>query len=158
MILIFLQHRALRSYVTDHTATMAIRNKLRSTQFPKMRPKQRLRLKALSLHFLVSFVWRNVHQFVFRGRTHIGHKIEHHNMIATYIIFLFSNRFSNQFRVQRMFWSLGSLRELSKEAGKAWWMQSGVLQDSVSQRRQRFGVISLEKEAWKAQVYWVDQV
>ena len=29
-----------------------------------MRPKWRLRLKSLSLHFLVSFMWRNVHRFV----------------------------------------------------------------------------------------------
>ena len=56
MILFFLQHGALRSYVTDHTIMVAIRNKLRSTQFPRMGPKQRLRLKSLSLHFLVSCV------------------------------------------------------------------------------------------------------
>ena len=96
MVLFFLQRGALRSYVIDHTAMVASRNKLRSTQFPRMGPKQRLRLKSLSLHFLVSFVWRNVHWFVFRDRTHIRYKIGHHNMIATYIIFLFSNRFSNQ--------------------------------------------------------------
>ena len=64
MVSFFLQHRALRSYVTDHTAMVAIRNKFRSTKFPRMGPKQRLRLKSLSLHFLISFVWRNVHQFV----------------------------------------------------------------------------------------------
>ena len=39
MVLFFLQHKALRSYVTDHTAIVAIRNKLRSTQFPRMGPK-----------------------------------------------------------------------------------------------------------------------
>ena len=61
MVLFYLQHRALRSYVTNHTTMMAIRNELRSTQFPRMRPKQRLRLRSLSLHFLFSFVWRNVH-------------------------------------------------------------------------------------------------
>ena len=36
MVLFFLQHKALRSYVTDHTAIVAIRNKLRSTQFLRM--------------------------------------------------------------------------------------------------------------------------
>ena len=56
MVLFFLQRGALRSYVTDHTAMVASRNKLRSTQFPRMGPKQRLRLKSLSLYFLVSFV------------------------------------------------------------------------------------------------------
>ena len=39
MVLFFLQHGALRSYVTDHTAMVAIRNKFRSTQFPRMGPK-----------------------------------------------------------------------------------------------------------------------
>ena len=64
MILFFLQHGALRSYETDYTTMVANMNKLRSTQFPRMGPKQRLRLKSFSLHFLISFVWRNVHQFV----------------------------------------------------------------------------------------------
>ena len=64
MVSFLIQHGALRSYVIDHTAMVAIRNKLKSTQFPRMGPKQRLRLKSLSLHFLISFVWRNVHQFV----------------------------------------------------------------------------------------------
>ena len=64
MVLIFLPHGALRSYVTDHTAMVACRNQFRSTQFPKMGPKHRLRLKSHSLHFLISFVWRNVHRFV----------------------------------------------------------------------------------------------
>ena len=36
MVLFFLQHKALKSYVTDYTAMVAIRNKLRSTQFPRM--------------------------------------------------------------------------------------------------------------------------
>ena len=61
------------------------------------------------------------------------------------------------FRVQRVFWSLGSFGELPKEAGEAWWMKSGILRDSVSQRRQRFGVTLSKQEAWRAQVYWVDQ-
>ena len=39
------------------------------------------------------------------------------------------------FRVQRMFWSLGSFGDLPKEVGEAWWMQSGILQDSESQKR-----------------------
>ena len=96
MVSFFLQHGALRSYVINHTAMVAIRNKLKSTQFPRMGPKQRLRLKSLSLHFLISFVWRNVHQFVLWGRTHNRQKIGYQNMIATNIFILFSNRFSNQ--------------------------------------------------------------
>ena len=56
MVLIFLRHGPLRSYVTDHTAMVTSRNKLRCTQFSRMKPKQRLRLKSLSLHFLVSCV------------------------------------------------------------------------------------------------------
>ena len=42
------------------------------------------------------------------------------------------------FRVQRVFWSLGSFRDLPKETGEAWQMQSGVLHDPKSQRRQGF--------------------
>ena len=61
------------------------------------------------------------------------------------------------FRVQKVFWNLGSFGKLPKEADEAWWMQSSVLWDPVSQRRQRFGVTSLEQEAWRAQVHWVDQ-
>ena len=61
------------------------------------------------------------------------------------------------FRVQIVFWSLGSFGELPKEVGETWWMQSGVLRDPVSQRRKRFGVTLLEQEAWRAQVQWVDQ-
>ena len=95
MVLFSFQHGTLRSYMTYHTVMVASKNKLRSTQIPRMRPNRRLRLKSHSLHFLVSFVWRNVHQFVFRGRTHSRHKIRFHNMIATNNIFLFSNRFSN---------------------------------------------------------------
>ena len=96
MILFSLQHGTLRSYVTYHTTMVARRNKLRSIQLLRMRPKWRLRLKILSLHFLVSFRWRNVHWFVFRGRIHNRHKIGQHNMIATKFLFIFSNKFSNQ--------------------------------------------------------------
>ena len=64
MSLFSLQLITLRSYMTNHTTMVASRNKLRSTQFPRMGPKQRLRLKSLSLHILISFMWRNVHQFV----------------------------------------------------------------------------------------------
>ena len=39
------------------------------------------------------------------------------------------------FGVQRVFWSLGSFRDLPKEAGEAWRMQSGVLRDPKNQRR-----------------------
>ena len=56
MVLFFLQHGALRSYMTDHTAMVACRNQFRSTQFPRMEPKHRLKLKSLSLRFLISFV------------------------------------------------------------------------------------------------------
>ena len=42
------------------------------------------------------------------------------------------------FKVQRVFWSLGSFRDLPKEAGEAWQMQPSVLHDSKSQRRQGF--------------------
>ena len=74
MVLFSLQHGTFWSYVTNHTIMMASRNKLRSTQILRMRLKQRLRLKSLSLYFLVSFVWRNVHRFVSKGRTHNRHK------------------------------------------------------------------------------------
>ena len=57
------------------------------------------------------------------------------------------------FRLQRVFWSLGNFGELPKKAGEAWWMQSGILQDPVSQRRQRFGITSLEQEAWRVFCY-----
>ena len=40
------------------------------------------------------------------------------------------------FRVQRVFQSLGSFGELSKEVDEAWRMQSGVLRDPESQRKQ----------------------
>ena len=42
---------------------------------------------------------------------------------------------SHLFRVQRVFWSLGSFGDLPKEASEAWQMQSGVLRDPESQRR-----------------------
>ena len=35
-----------------------------------------------------------------------------------------------------MFWSLGSFGDLPKKAGKVWWMQSAVLRDIESKRRQ----------------------
>ena len=75
MILFSLQLRTLRSYMTNHTTMVASWSKLRSIQNLRLRPKRRLWLKSLSLHFLVSFVWRNVHQFVFRGSTHNRSKI-----------------------------------------------------------------------------------
>ena len=34
-----------------------------------------------------------------------------------------------------MFWSLGSFKDLPKEASEAWQMQSGVLRDPESYRR-----------------------
>ena len=37
-----------------------------------------------------------------------------------------------------MFWNLGSFGDLPKEAGEAWQMQSGILQDLESKRRQDF--------------------
>ena len=64
MGLFSLQLMTLRSYMTNHTTMVASRNKLRSTQFPRMGPKQKLRLKSLSLYLLISFMWRNVHRFV----------------------------------------------------------------------------------------------
>ena len=42
---------------------------------------------------------------------------------------------SHLFKVQRVFWSLGSFGYLPKEAGEAWRMQSGILWDPESQRR-----------------------
>ena len=46
MVLFSLQHGTLRSYVTNHTTMMASRNKLRSTQIPRMRPNETLSLRA----------------------------------------------------------------------------------------------------------------
>ena len=42
---------------------------------------------------------------------------------------------SHIFKVQRVFWSLGGFGDLPKETDKAWRMQSGILQDSESQKR-----------------------
>ena len=47
------------------------------------------------------------------------------------------------FRVQRVFWSLGSFGDLPKEAGEAWRMQSFVLRDLKNQTRHGF-----EKPCW----------
>ena len=96
MILFSLQLTTLRSYMTNHTTMVASWNKLRSIQSLRLRPKQRLWLNSFSLHLLISFMWRNVHRFVLWDRTHNRHKIGYHNMIATNIFILFSNRFSNQ--------------------------------------------------------------
>ena len=98
MVLFSFQLMTLRSYMTNHTTTVTSWNKLRSIQSFRLRPKQRLRLwlKSFSLHLLISFMWRNVHGFVLWDRTHNRHKIGYHNMIATYIFIIFSNRFSNQ--------------------------------------------------------------
>ena len=96
MVLFSLQHRTLRSNITDHNEMVVSRNKVRSIQILRMRPKQRFWLKSRSFHFMISFEWRYVHQFAFRGRTHNRHKIWLHNMIATNIFFLFSNKFSNK--------------------------------------------------------------
>ena len=75
VVLFSLQHGTLRYYMTDHTIMVASRNKLRSTQITRMRGKESLRLKSISLHFLVSFMWRNVLRFFFRGRTHSNTKL-----------------------------------------------------------------------------------
>ena len=96
MFLFSLQLMTLRSYMTNHTTMVASWNKLRSIQNLRLRPKRKLWFNSLSLHLLISFMWMNVHRFVLWGRTHNGHKIEYHNMIATNITILFSNRFNNQ--------------------------------------------------------------
>ena len=90
MVLFSLQLWTLRSYMTNHTTMVTSWNKLRSIQNLRLKPKWRLCLKSLSLHLLISFVWRNIHQFVFWGRTHNKHKIGYHNMIATNIFIIFS--------------------------------------------------------------------
>ena len=51
MSLFSLQLMALRSYVTDHTAMVANRNKLRSTQFPEWELNRGLGLKAFVFTF-----------------------------------------------------------------------------------------------------------
>ena len=96
MGLFFVQLMTLRSYMTTYTTMVVSWNKLRSIQSLSVRPKWRLLLNSLSLHLLISFMWRNVHQFVLWGRTYNRHKIEYHNMIATNTLILFRNRFSNQ--------------------------------------------------------------
>ena len=80
MILFSLQLMTLRSYMTNHTTMVASWNKLRSIQNLSLRPKWRLWFNSLSLHLLVSFMWRNVHQFFHWGRTHNRHKIGYHNV------------------------------------------------------------------------------
>ena len=96
MVLFPLQLMTLRSYMTNHTTMAASWNKLRFIQNLSLRPKQRLWLNNLSLPLLISFMWRNVHQFVFWDRTHNRHKIKYHNMIATNIFIIFRNRFISQ--------------------------------------------------------------
>ena len=96
MILFSLQLMTLRSYTTNHTTMVASWNKLKSIQSLRLKSKRRLWLNSLSLHLLIYFMWRNVHQFVIWGRTHNRHKIGYHNMIATNIFIIFNNRFSNQ--------------------------------------------------------------
>ena len=51
MVLFSLQHGTMRSNMTDHTTMIKSRNKFRSIQISKMRPKRRLWLKSLSLQF-----------------------------------------------------------------------------------------------------------
>ena len=60
------------------------------------------------------------------------------------------------FKVQIVIWSLGSFGDLPKEAGKAWRMQSDVLQDSKSQRRHD-SEKSVGSRSLRVQVHWVDQ-
>ena len=96
MVLFSLQLMTLRSYMTNYTTIVASCNKLRSIQNLRLRPKWRLWLKSLSLHLLISFMWRNIYWFFLLGRTHNRHKIGYHNMDATNIFILFSSRFSNQ--------------------------------------------------------------
>ena len=80
IFLFFLQLMTLRSYMTNHTTVVASWNKLRSIQNLSLRPKWRLWFNSLSLHLLVSFMWRNVYQFFHWGRTHNRHKIGYHNV------------------------------------------------------------------------------
>ena len=61
MYLFSFQQGTLRSNMINHTAMVACRNKLRSVQIPKMKPKQRFCLKSISLHFMIPFMWRYVH-------------------------------------------------------------------------------------------------
>ena len=82
--------------MTNHTTMVASWNKFRSIQSLRLKPKRRLLLNSISLHLLISFMWRNVYWFVLWSRTHNRHKIRYHNMIATNIFILFRNRFNNQ--------------------------------------------------------------
>ena len=50
-----------------------------------------------------------------------------------------------------MFWSLGSFRDLPKEANEAWWMQSSVLRDPESQTR-----YDSEKPCWSRSLEGLD--
>ena len=92
MVLFPLQLMTLRSYMTNHTIMVTSWNKLRSIQNLRLIPKRMFWLNILSLHLLISFKWRNVHQFFLWSRTHNRHKIGYHNMIATNIFILFRNR------------------------------------------------------------------
>ena len=96
MVLFSFQHWALMSYMINHTIMVTSWNKFRFILNLRLRPKRRLWLKILSLHLLISFMWRNVHRFVLWDRTHNKHKIRYYNMIAINIFIIFSNRFSNQ--------------------------------------------------------------
>ena len=60
------------------------------------------------------------------------------------------------FRVQRVFWSLGSFGDLPKEACKVWQMQSSVLRDPESQRGQGF-VKSVSSRSLKSKVHGLNQ-
>ena len=63
---------------------------------------------------------------------------------------------SHKFRVESVFWSLGSFRDLPKKVSEAWQMQSSVLHDLESQRR-KVSSSQLVARVWRAQVHWVDQ-
>ena len=57
------------------------------------------------------------------------------------------------FRVQRVFWSLGSFGDLPKEACKVWRRQSSVLRDPESYRGQGF-VKSVSSKSLKSLSTW----
>ena len=96
LVLFFLHLMTLRSYMTNHTTMVTSWNKLRSIQNLRLRPKRRFWLNNLSLHLLISFMWRNIHQYVLWGRTHNRHKIGYHSMIAIDIFILLNSSFNNQ--------------------------------------------------------------
>ena len=75
LVLFSLQLMTLRSYMTNRTTLVTSWNKRRSIQNLSLRPKWRLWLKSLSLHLLISFVWRNVHRFVFEVEHTISTKL-----------------------------------------------------------------------------------